>query len=141
MKFSINTTLSRIVIVGSAMFAASSVFASDGKVLTDNQGMTLYTFDKDKKGESVCYDGCAAKWPPYVASEYAKGKRGFKVITRKDGTKQWAYKNKPLYTWVGDSAQGDTTGDGVGGVWHTAKKKSGYSASAYQDTSSSDSNY
>lgn len=137
MKSMIKTTICHAAIICGATLAANSALAGDATILTDNQGMTLYTFDKDKKGESVCYDGCAAKWPPYTASEYAKGKWGFKVITRKDGTKQWAYKNKPLYTWVGDSAKGDTTGDGVGGVWHTAKKKS----SAYQNTSSGGSSY
>lgn len=140
MKHSIKTLAFSLAIFSGSILGAHSAVA-DGKILTDNQGMTLYTFDKDKKAESVCYDACATKWPPFVASDYAKGKRGFKVITRKDGTKQWTYKNKPLYTWVGDSAKGDTTGDGVGGVWHVAKKKAGYSASAYNDTSSGGSSY
>jgi predicted lipoprotein with Yx(FWY)xxD motif len=44
------------------------------------------------------------------------------VIKRDDGTQQWTYKNKPLYTWSGDIEQGDMNGDGLGGVWHVAKK-------------------
>ncbi len=32
--------------------------------LMDANKMTLYTFDKDEKGVSNCYDDCAAKWPP-----------------------------------------------------------------------------
>ncbi|MGE0661043.1 MAG: hypothetical protein AB7F36_16095, partial [Reyranellaceae bacterium] len=43
------------------------------------------------------------------------------VVTRDDGAKQWAYKGKPLYTWVKDARPGDTTGDGVNNVWHVAK--------------------
>jgi predicted lipoprotein with Yx(FWY)xxD motif len=43
------------------------------------------------------------------------------VVTRDDGSKQWAYKNKPLYTWVKDSKPGDTTGEGFNNVWHVAK--------------------
>ena len=35
-----------------------------GEVLADSDGMTLYTFDKDTKGASSCYDACATKWPP-----------------------------------------------------------------------------
>ena len=27
----------------------------------------VYTFDKDKGDQSVCYDDCAVNWPPYVA--------------------------------------------------------------------------
>jgi predicted lipoprotein with Yx(FWY)xxD motif len=108
--------------------------AKEATIITDNDGMTLYTFDKDKNGQSACYDGCAQSWPPYLASEYAKPKKGFKIITRKDGTKQWAYKNQPLYTWVGDTKVGDTNGDGISGVWHVAKKgvnKSSINSSSY----------
>jgi len=43
------------------------------------------------------------------------------VITRDDGKKQWAYKGKPLYFWVGDTKVGDKTGDGVNKVWQLAK--------------------
>src|SRR5262249_11544235 len=37
------------------------------KIYTDANGMTLYTFDKDEKGKSNCYDKCAANWPPLKA--------------------------------------------------------------------------
>lgn len=43
------------------------------------------------------------------------------MITRDDGSKQWAYKGKPVYYWVKDKAAGDKTGDGVAGVWHIIK--------------------
>jgi predicted lipoprotein with Yx(FWY)xxD motif len=43
------------------------------------------------------------------------------VIQRDDGSSQIAYKGKPLYYWVKDGKAGDTTGDGVMGVWHTAR--------------------
>lgn len=94
----------------------------DGKMLfTDAKGHTLYTFDKDKAGVSNCNDGCAVKWPPVMAK--AKGMKDghFKVITRKDGGFQWAYKGKALYTWFKDTKAGQTSGDGVKGVWHTAR--------------------
>jgi predicted lipoprotein with Yx(FWY)xxD motif len=42
-------------------------------------------------------------------------------VTRDDGSKQWAYKGKPLYTWVKDAKPGDVTGDGVNSVWHIAQ--------------------
>jgi len=141
MQHSIKTTVFGLAMVCGSALWANAALADDAAILTDSQGMTLYTFDKDKKGKSVCYDGCAAKWPPYIASDFDKGKWGFQVIIRKDGTKQWAYKNKPLYTWVGDSAKGDTTGDGVGGVWHTAKRQAAYSSSNYKNDSSGGSNY
>lgn len=92
-----------------------------GKVLVDGKGMTLYTFSKDTKGKSVCNGQCATNWPPLTAPADAKGTDGFSTITRDDGAKQWAYKDKPLYTWIKDTKPGDITGDGVNDVWHLAK--------------------
>jgi predicted lipoprotein with Yx(FWY)xxD motif len=95
------------------------------QVLTDAKGMTLYTFDKDVQGSaSNCYDEgeskCATNWPPLFAEAGAMAEGKFTIIDRKDGTKIWAYDGWPLYLWIKDKAPGETTGDGVGGVWHTA---------------------
>lgn len=95
--------------------------ASSARVATPS-GMTLYIFDKDVPGRSNCYGDCAENWPPYAASANAKASgNGFSIIKRTDGTRQWAKDSAPLYLWVGDSVAGDTTGDGVGGVWHIAR--------------------
>lgn len=107
-------------------YAGGAIKTSDigGKqVLTDAKGMTLYTFDNDKAGVSNCYDKCAAAWPPLLATAAAKAEGDFTLVDRKDGSKMWAYKGAPLYLWVKDTAPGQTTGDGVGGVWHTAVEK------------------
>jgi predicted lipoprotein with Yx(FWY)xxD motif len=106
----------------SLLAAMTASAAHHGKILTDKAGMTLYTFDKDSEDTSNCYGGCAAKWPPYLAKDGAKAKKAWGLTTRKDGAQQWTYNGQPLYTWVGDSQAGDTTGDGVGGVWHVAEK-------------------
>ncbi len=89
-------------------------------VLTDAKGMTLYTFDQDKPGVSNCYDKCAVAWPPELAADGAAASGDFTLVKRTDGKEQWAYKGMPLYLWIKDKAPGDTTGDGVGNVWHTA---------------------
>ena len=94
--------------------------ADGGAVLTDANGMTLYTFDKDSDGMSACNGDCAMKWPPLAATEDAVAEGDFTTISRENGTMQWAYDGKPLYLWQGDKAAGDMTGDGVGEVWHTA---------------------
>jgi predicted lipoprotein with Yx(FWY)xxD motif len=83
--------------------------------------MTLYTFDKDDKGKSNCYDQCAKNWPPFAAAGDAKADGDWTIIDRSDGTRMWAYGGKPLYTFANDSKPGDVTGDMVGGVWHVAK--------------------
>ena len=92
-----------------------------GEVLTNAKGMTLYVFDKDKSGVSNCAGECAKKWPPMPATASSKGEGDFSVVKRSDGGFQWAYKGKPLYTWIKDAKAGDTTGDGVKGVWHLAR--------------------
>ncbi|MPQ68105.1 MULTISPECIES: hypothetical protein [unclassified Pseudomonas] len=92
-----------------------------GKVLVDAKGMTLYTFTKDTAGKSVCNGPCAINWPPLPAAAGAKAADGYSIVTRDDGSKQWAYKDMPLYSWVKDGKPGDTKGDGVNQVWHVAK--------------------
>ena len=101
--------------------AAQTMPKFGGSVLTDTQGMTLYTFDKDEKDKSNCYDKCAAAWAPLKAAADAKADDEWSVVDRTDGTKMWAYDGHPLYTFVDDKKPGDVTGDGKGGVWHVAK--------------------
>lgn len=103
-----------------AMGATSLMWHKVGskQILTDAHSMTLYTFDKDSKGQSNCYGGCATNWPPLMVKDGAKAEGDFSIISRKDGSKQWAYKGWPLYFWINDHKPGDMTGDGVGGAWH-----------------------
>lgn len=95
--------------------------AAGHAVLTGANGMTLYTFDKDRSGKSNCDGECADNWPPYAVQAGAMApSEGLSIIKRGDGSSQWAKDGAPLYFWAGDSAPGDMTGDGVGGVWHLA---------------------
>ena len=109
----------------SGAFAAEPAMQADssaGKIYTDTNGMTLYTFDKDEAGKSNCYDDCAVNWPPFLAAADAVPEGEWTIIERTDGTKQWAYEGKPLYLWIQDKAPGDVTGEGKGdGTWHIAK--------------------
>jgi predicted lipoprotein with Yx(FWY)xxD motif len=97
-----------------------------GQFLTDADGMTLYIFTNDvvDSGASVCNDDCAANWPPFFVegAMLPEGTPGeLTTITRDDGTMQLAYNGMPLYLWVGDTAPGDVTGQGVGDVWYVAE--------------------
>jgi predicted lipoprotein with Yx(FWY)xxD motif len=113
------------LLVGTAASHAADAWkeaeVNGAKIYTDANGMTLYTFDKDEAGKSNCYDKCATNWPPLKAEADAKAEGDWTVVDRTDGTRMWAYEGHPLYTFIKDTKAGDTTGEGVGGVWHIAK--------------------
>jgi predicted lipoprotein with Yx(FWY)xxD motif len=122
-----HAVLFHIVAILMAAFAAlcatvvlAQTTTSDG-LLRDKAGKTLYTFDKDAAGESRCFDGCAAAWPPFMTAEGAKAKDRLTLAARKGGGMQWAFDGKPLYYFAGDAKPGDVAGDGSGGVWHVVR--------------------
>jgi predicted lipoprotein with Yx(FWY)xxD motif len=91
-------------------------------------GLSLYVFAKDAAGKSNCSGQCIESWPPLIvqpdvhatAVDQASGAVG--VFARvDDGRQQLTYNGRPLYYFSGDKLPGDTTGDGVGGVWSLAK--------------------
>jgi len=101
--------------------AQAPVKMADG-VLTNQAGMTLYTFDRDSGGKSACNGPCATNWPPLTAQAGDKASGDYSIITREDGKQQWAHKGKPLYNWSKDQKPGDKTGDGfLNNQWHVAK--------------------
>ena len=88
------------ILMATAAYAADPAKTMDttlGKVWTDQKGMTLYTFDNDKKGEtmSACTDKCITAWPPFLAAEGDKAEGDWTIIDVKDKDgamkKMWAY--------------------------------------------------
>lgn len=113
-----------LALVSTASVAAPTATAKSdiGTVVTSAKtGLTLYTFRKDAKNQSNCYNDCAAAWPPFTAAASAKASGDLGIIDRKDGSRQWTLNGQPLYFWAGDQARGDVTGDGVGGVWDAVR--------------------
>jgi len=94
--------------------------SSLGQYLADTSGKTLYTYGADTTGVSNCTGSCLTDWPVYKATATTNLQTNVTVITRSDGTKQYAYKGMPLYYFTGDSSAGQVTGDGVSG-FHVAK--------------------
>jgi predicted lipoprotein with Yx(FWY)xxD motif len=96
-----------------------------GKVLVDARGRTLYLFEKDKRGMSACYGACATYWPPLLSPAKARPGSGVRasllgVTRRTNGKRQVTYAGHPLYTFVGDTKAGQTTGEGsnnFGATW------------------------
>ena len=97
-----------------------------GSYLTGEDGKTLYVFTKDSPGKSACTGQCATNWPPFTLDTGETVKAGdgvtgtFSTITRDDGKNQVTYAGLPLYYFAKDTKAGDTTGQGVGGVWFVA---------------------
>ena len=93
-------------------------------VLTNSAGRTLYWFAPDTPSSSACYGTCAAYWPPVIGNPQAgPGVTLSKIATiaRKDGSIQVTYAGHPLYTYIGDTAPGQASGNDInlnGGFWH-----------------------
>ena len=111
-----NFKLALIALTFCSVASAATTMEKDG-VLRDESGRTLYLFAKDEAGKSNCVEACLAKWPAFMAKADAKPSGDLTVVTRNDGSKQWALKGKPLYYFAGDAKAGDINGDGMGGVW------------------------
>jgi len=101
-----------------------------GRYLTSPNGRTLYTLSSDPTNRSRCIGRCAEAWPPLLIAANGKvvppsGVTGsFVIVARSDGTHQVSFDGHPLYGFVGDTAPGQTNGEGIvafGGTWHVAK--------------------
>ena len=112
-----------ITLSASAVMAAGAPAAVKNGVLATPSGATVYTFDKDVagSGKSACNGPCAQAWPPVAAQASDSAMGDWSIVTRDDGSKQWAYKGSPLYTFSKDAKPGDTTGDKFKDVWHVVK--------------------
>jgi len=120
--FAAVAALTFILTTAASAQALKTADTPKGKTFVDAKGMTLYTFDKDAGGKSMCNGPCAENWPALAAADDAKPTADMTVVVRDDGKKMWAYKGKPLYTFKKDMAPGDTNGDGfLNGAWHMAK--------------------
>jgi predicted lipoprotein with Yx(FWY)xxD motif len=104
--------------------AISAQATSLGNILVDGRGRTVYAFANDKTDVSACDGACAADWPPVPAPSPLPGAPGVTgalgTTTRSDGTRQLTVAGHPLYTFSGDSAAGQTKGQGItlnGGLW------------------------
>lgn len=120
-KFALSAIVLALAVAhGAALAEATPKFS--GSLLVDAKGMTLYTFDKDAMGKSNCSGGCAAAWPPAaVAADIERASGDFTIVTRDDGTLQWAHRGRPLYRFAGDGKAGDVNGDNQGNVWHVVR--------------------
>jgi predicted lipoprotein with Yx(FWY)xxD motif len=97
-----------------------------GSILVDSRGRTLYLWQADTGPKSTCSGACAAAWPPLLTTGAPTAGSGAKAsllgtTKRSDGAEQVTYKQHPLYLFTGDTASGQTTGQGstgFGAPWY-----------------------
>ena len=99
-----------------------------GTILVDSRGRTLYMFVPDKQKKVTCKStSCQAAWPPLKltgAKAVAAGKAKQSLLSsdpNPKGGKVVTYAHWPLYTYIGDTKPGQTSGQGLnlnGGLWY-----------------------
>jgi len=127
-----------VLLIATAQAASSSASGSGastgvllrktgiGSVLVDSRGRTLYVFEKDRNGVSMCNSACAKFWPRLTSHGTPRAGKGvlqslLRLTSVRNGVGQVAYAGHPLYTFVGDKRAGQTSGEGLdnfGAEWY-----------------------
>ena len=130
---------------GAAMAATASTQAqgtvkavkskSFGTILVAANGKTLYRYTLDAKGVNKCTNdpACSKYWPQLLVKSTVKptadtgasaGLLG--TIKAAHGMRQVTYAGFPLYYFVGDSAAGQTKGQGFQKEWFVLNSKGAF---------------
>jgi len=146
---------------GDAAMPATLTMTFDGPVMVAPSGMTLYVHSaenvKAEKFRWMCTNvpvtttndqqsgigerpnigfklikSCLQKFSPYVADASAKPVGDFTIVDRPEGTKQWAYKNLPLYYSTRDRKPGDRNGAAAGGFGGGGRGRGGIAFASTQ---------
>lgn len=138
--FALGTSLALAACGGTTASPGSSTSPSSGEVLIHTQsikvgdkteavlknlkGLTLYYFMADSPTTVACTGGCAANWPPLVATSDNPASDpalpGQLSVLNGPNGKQVLYNGHPLYTYFKDGDSGDAYGQGIGGKWFVA---------------------
>jgi predicted lipoprotein with Yx(FWY)xxD motif len=93
-------------------------------ILTNTKGRTLYSLSAETKGKFICTASCLSTWHPLVvpAGVTPRGPVRLGTIERPDGRTQVTFKGRPLYSFAGDTKNGEANGEGIKdvGTWHAA---------------------
>jgi predicted lipoprotein with Yx(FWY)xxD motif len=87
-----------------------------GTILVNSKGFTVYAFTRDPRNRDMCaaLRGCPSTWPAVITAGKPIAGHGVKssllgTINLRGGRKQVTYAGHPLYTYIGDSAPGETS--------------------------------
>jgi predicted lipoprotein with Yx(FWY)xxD motif len=88
-----------------------------GRMVVNDKGYSVYTWDNDAANKSNCTGDCARIWIPAVAPASASPQGEWTIIQRAAGVRQWAFRKKPVYTFSEDTQRESLNGGDVPG-WH-----------------------
>ena len=99
------------------------ISTSEGQVVANADGQTLYTYKDDAPTSTACTAAwCVQDWPPLVVTQAPTAIIGINaplgILRRPDGTMQLTLSGHPMYTFSGDDRPGDLRGMGIGGDWY-----------------------
>ena len=105
--------------------AQATVNGKTTTILTNAQGLTLYYFTPDTASKTVCTGSSAQTWPPLLFTGTGKPTAstalpGEVEVYKNANGNQVIYNDHPLYIYSGDSAAGQTSGEGLFGKWFVA---------------------
>ena len=97
-----------------------------GTFLVDSHGRALYLWRADTGAKSTCSGACAQAWPPLTTTGKPTAGDGVQAsllgtTKRAEGSREVTYAGHPLYYFEGDSAPGQTAGQGsdaFGAPWY-----------------------
>jgi predicted lipoprotein with Yx(FWY)xxD motif len=102
-----------------------------GQVITDQNGLTLYRFDRDssKPPASHCTGDCATTWPSVLSDANLQVQGVDKAmvgkVKRPDGTEQVTVGGWPVYHYAIDTQAGEAKGHGLSGAWFAVNPQGG----------------
>lgn len=125
----VNTTTTNTPVANASYSIGLGHNSAVGSYMVNATGFALYYFTADKPGSgtSACAGTCTIYWKPFYAAsptvQSGIGSAYLGVINRTGGGEQLTYNGWPLYTYVGDKAPGQVSGQGLatfGGTWYAA---------------------
>jgi predicted lipoprotein with Yx(FWY)xxD motif len=90
---------------------SAAALPRDDFVFADARGLTLYTFDGDRPGQSNCVGECRESFQPVLAAPGDEPFGEWSIIARANGEQQWALRDRPLYTYIKDVDPGSIAGN------------------------------
>lgn len=132
---------------GSSLIVKAASVGALGTVLVDGQGRTLYTLSSEASGTITCTSasGCTQVWFELDLgsgqTHQTQGTAQAALVgseTGASGRRLLTYHGWPLYTFSGDTAAGQATGEGVasfGGTWYALSASGGLVKSATHSSS------